>query len=265
MAPDSFAQDSYFDLDERKKKHELSAGLFEISGLAIASDSSVYAHNDEHSIIYEIDIESGETLSAFAIGTPTLAADFEGIAVDNGRIYLTTSDGLLYESLIGAHQSRQKFNAYDTGVGSFCEVEGLTMGPPHPAGGKHFLILCKSPRQDEMKDRLTIFSWNLNERLPVEVPWLSVERDGILTQQEQKKFRPSGIEWIDQTQQLIVISGRNNQYIRLDKAGEVIAKAKLTSKQHPQAEGLAVMPSGELVIADEGSPLQPGQLSIYGP
>ena len=259
----AFAQEVTFDFQTPPQQHALNLGLFEISGLAVASESTLYAHNDEHAIIYEIDINRGEALAAFAIGTPTIAADFEGIATYDDRIYIITSDGILYESLIGEHQDRMKFNAYDTGVGAFCEVEGLTSGPEHPAGGQHFFILCKSPRQDELKDRLTIYSWNLHDRIPVQSPWLSLERDEILTKKEQKKFRPSAIEWLEEENQLVVISGRNHQYIQLSEIGDVIAKARLPSEHHPQAEGLAILSSGHLIIADEGSKLQPGQISIY--
>ena len=259
------AKEARFDFQTPPKQHTLNLGLFEVSGLAVASETTVYAHNDEHSIIYEVDINTGETLSAFAMGMPTLAADFEGIATYDGRIYVVTSDGILYESLIGAHQDREKFNAYDTGVGSFCEVEGLTIGPAHPVSHRHFLILCKSPRQEELKDRLTIFSWNLNDRTPVETPWISLDRDEILTKKEQKKFRPSALEWLEDDNQLIVISGRNHQYIHFNQAGDVFAKARLLPEYHPQAEGLAILPNGQLIIADEGSKLQPSQISIYGP
>lgn len=259
------AKDVTFDFQTPPQQHVLIPGLFEISGLAIASDTTVYAHNDEHAIIYEIDVSTGEALSAFAIGTPTIAADFEGIATNDDRIYVITSGGILYESLIGKHQDRMRFNAYDTGVGYFCEVEGLTIGPAHPAGGQHFLILCKSPLQEDLKDRLTLYSWNLNDRIPVQSPWLSLDGDEILTKKEQKKFRPSGIEWLEQTNRLVIISAKNNQYIQLSETGDVIAKAVLSPNHHPQAEGLAILPSGQLIIADEGSKLKPGQISVYQP
>lgn len=265
LSPYTFAQDHQYNLQAEPQQISLISGLFEISGLAVASENSVYAHNDEHSIVYEIDISSGQVQSAFALGNPTLAADFEGIAAWNGRIYLITSDGLLYEALIGAHQSRAKFNAYDTGVGEFCEVEGLAVGPAHPSGEGNFLILCKSARQPELRDRLNIFTWNLEDRLPVSTPWMSLERDDILKKKEQKKFKPSAIEWKEDTAHLLIISGSNNQYIRLAQEGTVIAKSKLRSQYHRQAEGLTIMPSGHIVIADEGSSRQAGQLSIYKP
>ena len=47
------------------------------------------------------------------------------------------------------------------------------------------------------------------------------------------------------------------------ETGDIIVKASLPQEHHPQAEGLAILPSGQLIIADEGSKLQPSQISIY--
>jgi len=241
----------------------LEDALFEVSGLAVASDTSVFAHNDEHGIIYEISVENGDVRRIFALGDPTIAADFEGIASSHDRIYLITSNGILYEGLLGDHQSRVRFNAYDTGVGSSCEVEGLSKGPRDENGELSFLILCKSPRQPEFKDRLTIFKWNLSERLPVTETWLSIDRDNLLRQSEQKRFKPSGLHWQADTGHLFIISGGNRQFLLLDKEGEKIANYVLSKDHHRQTEGVVIMPNGALVFADEGSRKSFGTLSVY--
>lgn len=94
-----------------------------------------------------------------------------------------------------------------------------------------------SSRHDDLKDRLTIYRWNLNERPPVQSPWLSLETERILTKKEQKKFRPSGIEWLGQPSELAIISGKNNQFIQLSETGDIIVKASLPQEHHPQDEG----------------------------
>jgi len=114
-------------LDPSPQIMRLPSGLAEVSGLAVASDRTVYAHDDEHGIVYEIDVLSGEMGAIFALGHPTIRGDFEGIATYDGLIYLITSDGLLFETQIGAHKERVPFNSYSTGIGEFCEIEGLTV------------------------------------------------------------------------------------------------------------------------------------------
>lgn len=254
-----------YDLRQPHKILPLANGLTEISGLEAASASSVYAHNDEHAIIYEVALEDGKIISAFAMGNPTIAADFEAIAAAQGRIYLITSDGLLYEAFIGPHQSRVKFNAYDTGVGSRCEVEGMSTGPDDKKGWPTFLILCKSPRQPELKDRITIFQWKLAERLPVKDPWMSIERDPILTKKDQKKFKPSGLHWDKEGGELTIISGRNQLFLRLTSSGDLLSKERLSSERHQQTEGVVIMHDGRLILADEGLGLAPASLTLYEP
>jgi len=253
------AQRSPLPLGDASSHFQMARGLTEISGLAVASDHSVYAHNDEHGIIYEVALSSGEIISAFALGEPTTQADFEGVAAFDGRIYLVTSTGLVYEAVIGAHRDRVRYNVFDTGVGEICEVEGLTQGP-EPA---EFLLICKTAREKALEGRLVIFNWSLADRMPVVAPWLNVPLSGILTRQEREYFRPSAIEWRSQSNSLLILSARNQLLVSLHRDGTILSKKSLLRATHPQAEGIAIMPSGKLVIADEGTMRMPGGLTVY--
>ena len=160
----------------------LISGLMEVSGLAIGPENTVYAHNDEYGIVYQVRLDEGEVVRAFALGDPTIERDFEGIEVVGERVYLLTSKGRIYEALIGENKTRVKYNAYDTGAGDFCETEGLTLGPPADDGSATFLILCKTPKRKTpkekvSKDRGRIYRWSLHARRPVQTPWLDVARE----------------------------------------------------------------------------------------
>lgn len=253
------AQDRPSLLGDASNHFSLNQGLTEISGLAVASEDSVYAHNDEHGIVYEIALADGNIIAAFALGDPTVQADFEGIAARDERVYLITSAGLLYEAKVGAHRARVRFNIFDTGVGEFCEVEGVTPGP----GPAEFLIICKVAHETALDGRLAVFKWSLADRLPVRTPWLTIQETDLLTAQERKRFRPSAIEWHAQSNSLIVLSARNHLLLHLRRDGKLLFKKALAPTIHPQAEGIAVMPSGKLVIADEGTIRLPGALTIY--
>ena len=128
------AQTLMVDFETPPHQVNLFPGLMEISGLALGADGTVFAHNDEHGIIYQLRTIDGEVERAFALGDPTLEKDFEGIEIYNGRVYLLSSRGKIYEAPIGEHKSRVKYNAYDTGVGDFCETEGLARGPNESGG-----------------------------------------------------------------------------------------------------------------------------------
>ena len=237
----------------------LVKGLREISGLAIASETSVYAHNDEHGIVYELDVSDGAVRSAFAFGDPTVSADFEGIATLNGRVYLATSTGLIYEGFIGEHRGRVRFNVYDTGVGAFCEVEGLSRAREP----KTFLILCKRSNIEDYQDRLVIFQWDLGERAPVSEPIVNKPYQEFLAQSDAEVFRPSALEWNDKNGTYVILSARSHQLVILDQEGGLLYQKSLQEQLHAQAEGVALTSAGDLIIADEGAGRGPGKLSVY--
>lgn len=238
----------------------LNAQLVEISGLAAASEHSVFAHNDEFAIVYEIDIRDGSVPRAFALGDPTTKGDFEGIAAYNDRIYLVTSSGLIYEADISDHRARARFNVYDTGVGAFCEVEGLSRTPT-PG---EFFVLCKRPRKGGSDGRLSIYRWSLADRRAVDEPAFSIRFRDFLPGSEREAFRPAGIEWDAATQTMMIVSSRSQMVYAFDPTGKFLRKHKLPADRHPQSEGLAVLSSGAILIADEGNGRNgAGLLSVY--
>jgi hypothetical protein len=238
----------------------LPQGLSEISGVAVASANTVFAHDDNYAIVYELDLKSGRTVRAFALGKPTVKADFEDIAVRDGYVYLLTSDGRIFEAPIGENRKRVLYNAYDTGVGAHCETEGLANGTSEG----DFLILCKKAHEAEFKDRLVIYSWNLHARRPVAVPWLNISLDGLVPKLEQANFHPSAFVWRHERGTLIVVSAKGHTAIEIDQQGRLLDRFKIDKEQHPQPEGMALMPDGRLVLSDQG-PNGQGKISVYSP
>jgi uncharacterized protein YjiK len=236
----------------------LPQGLTEVSGLAVASANSVFAHDDNYGIVYEIDLGTGRVLRAFALGKPTVKGDFEDIAVRAGTVYLLESDGRLFEATIGEHRQRVRYNVYDTGVGTHCETEGLANGPKDG----EFLILCKKPHRDKLKDRLVIYLWSITDRAPVSSPWLNVPLDGLVEPLDQANFHPSAFYWQRELGRFLIVSAKGHSAIEIDEHGKLIDRVKLDKVEHPQPEGLVLMPDGRLVISDEGSRGH-GKIAIY--
>ncbi len=109
--------------------YNLPSELNEVSGLAAAGPDSVFTHDDEFAIVYEFRLTDGHILRTFALGDPTIEGDFEGIAAADGRVFLVTSDGLIYSAAPGENGKRVPYRVYDSGVGPRCEVEGLSQAP----------------------------------------------------------------------------------------------------------------------------------------
>lgn len=246
-------------LEGEPRRLTLMKELSEVSGLAVATETSVLAHNDEHGIVYEIDLQTGEPVSVFALGDPTIRGDFEGIATNGDRVFLVTSTGLIYDAERGENGHRVKFNVYDTGVSDFCEVEGLDA---IDAEGGEFIILCKTPTHKDYAGRLVIYRWSLSDRLPVDEPWINISHRDFLSYREREKFRPSAVEWDPDNERLIIISARNHMFVVLNDEGRLLYKQRLLKAAHRQAEGVALMTEA-LVIADESGGRGRGVMSIY--
>lgn len=239
---------------------ELPKGLQEISGLAAVGNEIVYAHNDEHGIVYKVDLNAGDITAAFALGEPTVSGDFEGIAVRNGRVYLITSKGYLYEAPLGEHRDRVVFNLYNTGLAEVCEVEGLAIADTH-AGD--FFIACKTGLTEATKDRLVVFRWHLSKRLPVGDPVIDIAFKEFLTEKQRKKFAPSAIDLRDNGD-VVILSARNGLIVEIPQATGTPSVSHLDEVRHVQAEGLAIMKNGSIVIADEGgSQKKRGAITVY--
>jgi hypothetical protein len=233
----------------------LAGALSEISGLAPAGPASVFAHDDEHAIIFEIDINTGATLRAFALGKPTLAGDFEGISVGDGLIYLLTSDGRLYEALPADDGARAAYKVYDTGLGAVCEAEGLAA-----AGGGEFFILCKHSAFGDRGKRLVMCKWTLGgPRSPAQVFGLSLKD---LIPNPKGKFRPSDLARDATSGDFLILDSAGASILRISAEGGRVGYRRLAKPLHPQPEGLAIMADGRLVVGDEG-PSGQGRLTVY--
>ena len=240
------------------KVFPLPKALNEISGLAVASETSVFAHNDEHGIIYEIDTANGEISRAFALGNPTVDDDFEGVAVSGEHIYLLSSKGLIYEAPIGEHGERVIYNTYDTGLRDRCEFEGLAKA----SETGEFLLLCKRSAKELPQQALNIYRWSAADRTPPEKLQLSIPLEGALTEEQADAFRPSAIERQNDGR-LIILSAASAMLVEIEPEGKVSRSLELSKNIHPQAEGVTFSGAGELLIADEGARRGHGKLSIY--
>lgn len=232
----------------------LGDDLREISGLAVAGPTSVFAHNDERGAVQEVSIEDGRTLRTMRFGG---AGDYEGIAARDGRVFVITSGGVLSSFAAGADDATITPETVETGAGEPCEVEGLALAP-QPG---RLLILCKEIRGRGNRGRLLILAWDVAARRLT--PFVDADLEEVLGE-NRRGFAPSGIDWDASRRRIVIVSARNRLLLELDENGRVTGQRVLEPLRHPQAEGVAVMPNGALVVADEaGDSGGPGRLTVY--
>ena len=180
-------------------------------------------------------------------GDPVVRADFEGIAVLGENVWLMTSDGQLLVTSEGPNGSNMRFGKFDTGLGNYCELEGLAAD--NTAGT--LILACKETR--EKNDDLMIFE------LPVSLGEIGQARRVIVPENaieeriDDKSINPSGIAIDPQTGEWVLVAARQDALVKLTADGGLSEAIILAKKgRHRQAEGIAITGDGRMLIADEG-------------
>ena len=161
----------------------LPAALHEVSGLAVTGDGRLFAHGDEHGVVFQVDPATGKVVKRFSLQPGAqevdlgkksrdgrVAGDFEDIAVVGDRFFLVTSNGVLVEFREGQDGGAVPFTAYPTSLADGCEVEGLAHDPASDA----LLLLCKQMKDKAARHLVEIYSWSLRDRRLDPKPRLTV-------------------------------------------------------------------------------------------
>lgn len=253
---------SRLDTSKPAQSFKLDPVLAEVSGLAPASATTVFAHNDEYAIIHEVDISNGVIKRSFALGKPTIAGDFEGIALKGDAVYLITSDGMLYEAPVKKHRERARHTVYDTGLKEFCEIEGMAIDESADA----FLFLCKNAVRDKKNKRITIYRWTIADRFQDREPWLEIPLAELVPEKDRRQnFKASELQLEAQSGHLFILDANAGAILEMTQQGAPVDYRLLAPRTHPQAEGLALMPGGAIIVGDESRGAANGRLTIYRP
>jgi uncharacterized protein YjiK len=246
---------------ESSEQWRLPDKLNEISGLALTGDARLLAITDESAIVYELDYAERRLVKAFALGEPTERGDFEGIAWIEGRVWLVTSNGRIYGSAEGEDGERVSFEAFETSIGKSCEVEGLA----YRESDSTLLVLCKKIAKKSGLESLAIFAWSTTTYELVAEKTIAMPDREIAAALRLARLNPSGIAIDERSGNLLIVAARQHALVELDADGRFLSARVLPlTARHPQAEGIEILPSGDLLIADEGGGHR-ARLALYRP
>ena len=233
---------------EADSQWHLPERLHEVSGLAVSPDGRLFAHDDEIATIYEIDFAGGAIVKRFAVGSEPVTGDFEGLTITpEGDFWLTDSEGRLLRFREGADDARVPFERFNAGVGEDCEVEGIA----YHASDQSFVLACKRLKGGNRASRESaplLRAWSIGETEARS--WGPTGAD-LARAAQVRAFRPSGLEFDPRSGHLIVISANDGAIAELDAAGALVS-ARALGDRHRQTEGVAILPDGSLILADEG-------------
>jgi len=246
-----------YDFEQVVHASTLDWRLREISGIAVGPHGRLYAHNDEEETVFVLDPMTGSILREFYLGMTAVHADFEDIAVVGDRIWMVTSSGELYEFPDGGEGRRVRYRVYRTPLDRRYDVEGLCYDPVTNT----LLLACKGFAGPRYRDSKAVYSFSLEQKKLLRKPRFLIPRSRLAGIGHKGRADPSGIERHPLTGNFLLLSATGTCIVELSPTGEIIDHVRLARSAHPQAEGIAVLPSGDLAISDEGP--THGRLTIY--
>ena len=245
--------------DNAVQQWRLPDKLKEISGLALSSDGRLFAVADEQAVVYEINYTDGKLVRTFALGDPPVPGDFEGIAWLKDRLYLTTSDGILYSASESADGEHVEATRTDTGLGKHCEIEGLA----EDAETDRLFFVCKDLVAASGFSDPQIFIWSVAEQRvtgSIALPLADIRRA-----LDTRRFNPSGIVLDTDSNSFLIVAARPRSTVEVGMDGRLVSARRFSQPgRHRQPEGIELTSSGKLLIADEGGDGK-GRLAVYEP
>ena len=242
---------------------KLSKQLSEISGLTMNHDNELFAHNDEKSIVYQLDYQNGDILKKFTVGKKPIKEDFEGIAFANNLFYLVTSNGDIYEFPEGDNGEEVKYEKYKTFLVADNNVEGLCYDPDNNS----LLLACKGNPGKKYKGNRAVYEFSLKDKklkkkprflLPVKEIMENYKSDffsklGEFFLIKDDTFAPSGIEYNTKTGNFFVLSFKGRLIIEINNRGKIVNQYLLDPKKHRQPEGITFTNNNYMIISDESA------------
>ena len=248
IAPDN--ELSRYDLSQPAGRWPLPAELDEISGLAADGAGGLIAHHDNDARLWRLAV--APALGVAPLAGPWIDGDFEGVARRNGTLYLLRSPGEVYRRPVEPAGPL----VLDTAAArSLCNFEGIESIPD---GG--LLLACKYPRTPQAN---TVLLFRIDAADGPVTP-LALDVGSVLRATGLGRLRPSGLAWLRRGERLLVLAGKERVLLEVDAADwRLLAWRTLAPGGHRQAEGVAVLPDGTLVIADEADG-RTAMLTAYG-
>lgn len=244
---------------------ELPNDLNEISGLSLSEDGlTLIANNDEEGKIFFIDINNGQIVHKIKFAKK---GDYEGIERVGDKIYVTTSNGKIYE-VDGKGDEKQEATKHKTFLELSNDVEGLAFD----ADENRLLLACKGKagKGKEFKGKRGIYGFDLKTNVLSERPVFLIDREKIqeytmdhpaylekilesfTPDQAASAFSPSGIAIHPSSKNIYIVSSVGKLLLVLKPDGTILHIEKLNKTMHRQPEGICFDKDGTMYISSEG-------------
>ena len=253
----------YFNNAGQPKSVKISKKLNEISGLAVAPDGRLFAHDDESGIIYQLDPQNARIIKEFYIGKKKpIKADFEDMCITDDYFYLVSSEGRIFRFTEGRKDQGVEWVELKTWLKKKYDVEGLCFDPE----SNSLLLVCKGFAGEGFEFMRAVYTFSLDSQILHARPRFLLSITDIIKKTpssfnrklaeffllvDPKSFSPSGIERHPLNGHFFILSSRSRMIIELDREGKILGVVELKTSQHNQPEGITFLPDYTLIISDE--------------
>jgi len=262
----SFSQDGIpYNLEQEDQTIILPAELREVSGLTVIDQKTLACVQDEEGVVFIYDLKDHQVKQQIHFAGP---GDYEGIANVGKDLFVLRSDATLFH--IRNYQSAKwSVDSIVTGIPNK-DNEGLCFDHRN----NQLLIGSKSKvaKGAEFKNLRTIYAFDLKknqlkegalytydigsikefaEKNKIELPVKPAKKNP----QENEvalKFQLSAIYIHPENQLLYVLSASDYYLFVFDDRANLVHIEVLDPKKFNKAEGIAIMPNGDLYISNEG-------------
>lgn len=254
-----------YNLKQEDKRIILPAELREVSGISIVDAETLVCVQDEEGIVFVYNLKKQEVTRTIDFAGP---GDYEGITPAGNDLYVLRSDGTLFR-IRDFEKKHPRVDSIQTGIPNK-DNEGLCFDKTN----KRLLIGSKSKiaKGSEFKHLRTIYAFDLRSNTLQEQALYTYDIQVIKEFAKQNnielptkpgkknpedsvpvlKFQISGIYIHPKSGFLYVLSASDYYLFVFDKTGAIRHLEVLDPKTFNKAEGIAIMPNGDLYISNEG-------------
>jgi uncharacterized protein YjiK len=241
----------------------LDKKLNEISGLCHDNNDQIWCINDEDGEMFMIDT-SGSIIKSISFAKDD---DYEGIAFNDGIMYVAESNGNIKVVDLG---TEKMIDEYNTKLSKKNDIEGLMYSDTDQAlymasksGTKdgdnsiyQFDIAAGKISEDERFELNLLKSLDTLQKINV-VDHFVVN---FTMKMRIKQFAPSAIAQDPNSKHYFILSSRGKLLVVVDEVGEIKHIQLLSKKLFGQPEGLSFDSQGNLYISNEAKSTKPNIL-----
>ncbi|MEB2774068.1 SdiA-regulated domain-containing protein [Algoriphagus sp. D3-2-R+10] len=234
----------------------LTDDMEEISGIEWVGEDQLWAIEDESSIIYKLDTETGKILKKRKFSKNK---DIEDLEVVNEVAWVLQSNGTLYE-VTSPLSKNANTTEHHFPIKEKRDIEAIVASETEP----FLFVFCKVCKWDIGPDQASIFRFDLMNKSYDSIPFKTLKRDQIQPLLRDKKaelldIQPSAAAFHPIEKQFYILSSSGKWLLITDS--DFIPKDvfRLDSRLFKQPEGLAFDPHGNMYISNEA---QDGEANI---